>query len=280
VSCSELALAAGLPLAGTAGRAERWLLLEHRPPWGPDGTDDSGLPEALVSWFREIDDRVHLIRRPGRPQGPPLAFAARTTESGGSLVRLAVDRLEDVLDVDPLRDGIPVDGPLVLVCTHARRDVCCGTHGVPAYNALRRHVPEGLLWRSSHQGGHRFAANALALPEAVQLGRVVPEAAEEVARALAARRIPLRFYRGRTLHAPEVQAADAAVRIALGLDRLEDVRLVAHDGARVVLATPSGSMEVTVAEREGPYLPASCGKDAEPMPVLVATVRGLKPSRA
>ena len=28
----------------------------------------------------------------------------------------------------------------MLVCTHARRDVCCGTHGVPAYNALRRHV--------------------------------------------------------------------------------------------------------------------------------------------
>ena len=143
MSCSELSLAAGLPLAGTAGRAERWLLLEHRSPWGQDGTDDSGLPEALVAWFREIDDRVHLIRRPGRPQGPPLAFAGRTTESGGSLVRLPIDRIEDVLDVDPARDGIPVEGPFVMVCTHARRDVCCGTYGVPVYNALRRHVPAG-----------------------------------------------------------------------------------------------------------------------------------------
>ena len=69
-----------------------------------------------------------------------------------------------------------------MVCTHARRDVCCGTYGVPVYNALRRHVPAELLWRSSHQGGHRFAANVLALPEAVQLGRVVPGAADEVAR--------------------------------------------------------------------------------------------------
>jgi hypothetical protein len=277
VSCSELALAAGLPLAGTAGRAERWLLLEHRPPWGQDGTDDSGLPEKLVAWFREIDDRVHLIRRPGRPQGPPLAFAARTTESGGSLVRLPVERLEDVLDVDPARDGIPVEGPLVMVCTHARRDVCCGTYGVPVYNALRRQLPEELVWRSSHQGGHRFAANVLALPEAVQLGRVEPKAAGEVAGALAERRIPLRFYRGRTLHAPEVQAADAAVRTALGLDRLHDVRLVQHDGLRVVLATPGGSVEVTVEEREGPLLPAGCGKDAKPMPVLEATVHELQP---
>ena len=278
MSCSELSLAAGLPLAGTAGRAERWLLLEHRSPWGQDGTDDSGLPEALVAWFREIDDRVHLIRRPGRPQGPPLAFAGRTTESGGSLVRLPIDRIEDVLDVDPARDGIPVEGPFVMVCTHARRDVCCGTYGVPVYNALRRHVPKELLWRSSHQGGHRFAANVLALPEAVQLGRVEPGAAAEVARALAERRIPLRFYRGRTLHAPEVQAADAAVRIALGLDRLEDVRLVAHEGPRVVLATPNGSVDVTVEEREGPLLPASCGKEAKPMPVLEATVHGLEPA--
>jgi hypothetical protein len=277
VSCSELSLEAGLPLAGTASRTERWLLLEHRSPWGRHGTKDSGLPEALVERIREIDDRVLLIRRPGRPQGPPLVFRARTTESGGSLVRLPVERLEDVLAVDPERVGIAVDGALVLVCTHARRDVCCGTHGVPAYNALRRHVPRELLWRSSHQGGHRFAANVLALPAGIQLGRVPPEVAEDVARALSERRIPLPLYRGRTLHAPEVQAADAAVRTAFGLDRLEDVQLVAHDGRRVVLSTPEGPIEATVAEREGPPLPVSCGKEAEPMRFLEATVHGLEP---
>ena len=278
MSCSELARAASLPLAGTAAHATRWLLLEHRPPWGRDGIADSGLPESLVEWLQEIDARVRLIRRPGRPEGPPRAFAAVATESGGSLVRLPVDRVEDVMDLDPVGDGIPVEGPLVLVCTHARRDVCCATHGVPVYNALRRHVPRERLWRSSHQGGHRFAANLLVFPEAVQLGRVLPEEAEDVAGALAERRIPLRYYRGRTLHAPEVQAADAAVRTALGLDRLTDVRLAEHDGARVVLATPRGPVEVTVEERVGPTLPASCGETAEPMHVLEATVHGLDPA--
>jgi hypothetical protein len=277
VSCSELSLGAGIPLAGTASRADRWLLLEHRPPWGRHGTKDSGLPEALVERIREIDDRVLLIRRPGRPQGPPLVFRARAAESDGSLVRLPVERLEDVLEVDSERDGIPVDGALVLVCTHARRDVCCGANGVPAYNALRRHLPHELLWRSSHQGGHRFAANVLALPNAIQLGRVPPAAAEDVARALTERRIPLPFYRGRALHAPEVQVADAAVRVAFGLDRLEDVRLVAHDGPRVVLSTPEGPVDVTVEEREGPRLPVSCGNEAEPMRVLEAAVHGLEP---
>lgn len=280
MSCSELSLEAGLPLAGTASRADRWLLLEHRPPWGRDGPNDSGLPEELVEQARASDDRVLLIRRPGRPQGPPLVFRARASESGGSLVKLPVERLEDLLEIDPDRDGVSVDGPLVLVCTHARRDVCCGAYGVPAYNALRRHVPRELLWRSSHQGGHRFAANVLALPDAIQLGRVPTEAAEDVARALTEGRIPLPFYRGRTLHAPEVQAADAAVRVAFGLDRVEDVQLVAHDGPRVVLSTPGGPVEATVEEREGPRLPASCGKEAEPMRFLDAVVRGLEPAAA
>ena len=275
MSCTALSAAAGIPLAGTAKRGERWLLLEHRAPWGRDALEDSGLDEELAQALAESGRNVLLVRRPGRPHGQPVAFAARTEEEGGTLVRLEVERLQDVLELDPDRDGVPVAGPLVLVCTHARRDVCCATHGVPAYNALRRHVPDGMLWRSSHQGGHRFAANVLALPDGIQLGRVAPAEAAEVAAALADGRIPLRFYRGRTVHRREVQAADAAVRTALGLDRLEDVRLLEHDASRVVLATPRGTVEVSVAEREGPALPASCGKAAEPTPVLEATVLGL-----
>ena len=275
MSCSELSLAAGVPLAGTTSRGERWLLLEQRAPWGRDATEDSGLPPALVEWLGESDRRVLLLRRPGRPQAPPVAYSATTTEAGGELYRFRLDSLEDLLDLDLERDGEPLDGPLVLVCTHARRDVCCATHGVPVYNALRRHVPDGMLWRSSHQGGHRFAANVLALPAGIQLGRVEPQAAAEVAGTLADARIPLRLYRGRTLHAREVQAADAAVRVDLGLDRVQDVRLLEHDGPRVVLETPSGAVEVSVVEREGPLLPASCGKAAEPTPILEATVHGL-----
>lgn len=275
MSCSALSAAAGIPLAGTATCGERWLLLEHRAPWGRDALEDSGVAPELVQALEETGRNVLLLRRPGRPQGAPVAFAGRTAEAGSTLVRLELGRLEDVLDVDPDRDGVPVAGQLVLVCTHARRDVCCATHGVPAYNALRRHVPEGMLWRSSHQGGHRFAANVLALPDGIQLGRVKPGAAAEVAAALADGRIPLPFYRGRTLHAREVQAADAAVRTELGLDRVDDVRLRAHDGSRVVLDTPRGPVEVSVVEREGPPLPASCGKDAEPTPILDATVQGV-----
>ena len=276
MSCSALSLAAGIPLAGTATRAERWLLLEHRAPWGRDAVDGSGLPRDVVDRLAAFEGRVLLIRRPGRRRGATVVFHAVTTEDGGTLRRTQLERLEDVVEVDPEADGTVLGGPLVLVCTHARRDACCGTHGVRAYNALAPHVADGRLWRSSHQGGHRFAANVLALPAAIQLGRVEPAAAGAVVASLTDGRVPLDFYRGRSLHAPAVQAADAAVRRALGADRLTDVRLVSHDGDLVRLDTPAGMVEVSVEERIGPSLPASCGGDPEETVVLEAMVRGFE----
>ena len=230
--------------------------------------------EALLAF----DGRVLLVRRPARSAtARPAVFVARTTEDGGELRRIDLSRVEDVAAADVDTAGVPVDGPLVLVCTHRRRDACCARRGVPVYNALRRYVPEDLLWRSSHQGGHRFAANVLALPHGIQLGRVGAGEAAGVAVALAAGRIPLAHYRGRSLHAPEVQAADALVRTVEGLDRVGDVRLVEHAGDRVFLATPRAVVEVRVEERPGPALPASCGAESEPTTSLTAAVVGRTP---
>jgi len=273
VSCSELSLAAGVPLAGTATQTHRFLVVEHPGPWGRDAVPDTELPPDVADALLAFEGRVMLARRPGRPDAAVTAFVAEVTEEGGALRRIELERLEDVASLDE-KDGTAVDGPLLLVCAHRRRDVCCARLGVPVFNALRPHVPRDLLWRSSHHGGHRFAANVLALPAGIQLGRVMPGEAQEVAAALAEGRIPLAHFRGRTLHAPEVQTADAAVRVRDRLDRLSDVRLVEHDRGRVVLATPTGVVEVRVDGAPGPILPSSCGAEPEPTVVLVATPVG------
>jgi len=273
VSCSELSLAAGVPLAGTATRADRWLLVEHPGPWGRDPVADTELPPGVADALIATACRVMFVRRPGRLSGA-VVHAAHATEDGGTLRRIDLARIEDAVTIDPERDGVPVDGPLLLVCTHRRRDACCARLGVPVFNALRPHVPHDLLWRSSHHGGHRFAANVLALPYGVQLGRVRPPEARAVAAALAEGRIPLEHYRGRSHHAPEVQAADATLRRLDGLDRLGDVRLVEHVGDRVTLEIASGTVELSVTEVTGPPLPASCGAAPEPSTSLVATVVG------
>ena len=49
--CSDLAREADAPLAGTASRAELWLLLEHDAPWGADAVVDNDLPPVVREWL-------------------------------------------------------------------------------------------------------------------------------------------------------------------------------------------------------------------------------------
>ncbi len=120
----------------------------------------------------------------------------------------------------------------------------------------------GLLWQSSHHGGHRFAANVLALPAGVQLGRVRPRR-REVARLLRGHRIPLDLYRGRTLYPPHVQAAEIEIRRRLGLDRVDALGLLEDDGEHVSFAHTAGESTVAVQEHPGPVLARNCGAEPE-----------------
>jgi hypothetical protein len=72
--------------------------------------------------------------------------------------------------------GLPATGAAgdlvdVLVCTHGRRDMCCGARGMDLIGDLLDDplaVGAGSvrLWRTSHTGGHRFAPTAVVLPSA------------------------------------------------------------------------------------------------------------------
>jgi len=246
-TCSASSLDSGEALAGTATLASRWLLLEVRKAWARD-VEETVLPAPAAARAEAFAGRVQLIRRPERRAGPALAFVAESLESGGTLVEAAPG------------EGT-VDGPLFLVCCHGRRDPCCARLGTPVFDALRALLPDRSVWQSSHLGGHRFAANVLVLPAGILLGRVRPQDAERVVADVAAGRIPLDLYRGRTLYPPEAQAADAAVRERLGLTGLDAVRLVAAASGQVRLATPAGGIAATVEARPGPPRCESCGKD-------------------
>jgi hypothetical protein len=150
------------------------------------------------------------------------------------------------------------------VCAHGRRDACCARLGLPLFDALGPHVGSAQLWQSSHLGGHRFAPNLLALPFGLQLGRIPVAEAPVAAGALAAGRIPLEWYRGRTLYPAPVQAAEIAVRRALRLDGIGDLRLLSDTSGSVRFATCDGDVTVHVEERGGPAVPASCGAEPEP----------------
>ncbi len=277
--CSDLSRAAGVPLSASATTAETWLLLEVAGSWPSDVAAAGGLldeaHEAVAAWLVATPrSRLQYIRRPGRSSSDrSLAFVVRAKERGGEVRRIELADQAYLARVDLDTAGEPVDGSLVLVCGHGSRDACCALKGTAVFGALAERLGEEELWISSHQGGHRFAANVLVLPAGLHFGRVEPgEAPFVVARALA-KKIELDRYRGRTCFEPIVQAAEQAVREATGLDGVFELELAKVEGSTVRFRSWEGAEHTAiVAEVAGPVAPASCGADPESQRVLRARV--------
>ena len=232
-TCAALSAAADEPLAGTAGRTDTFLLLEVRGAWERDALD--GLAErpaaAVRAWLDATPrSKVLFIRRPDRRRGELAAFVVRVAGAVPTVRRFRLADYDDLLRADLDEGGDLVAGPLALVCGHGRRDACCARLGRPLYEALRDEFGPESLWLSSHQGGHRFAPNLLWLPDGLLFGRVAPDEAATLVGDLRAGRLPLERLRGRTTFPPEAQAAEIAVRIALGVTGVRDVELVSQEG--------------------------------------------------
>jgi hypothetical protein len=284
-------------MAGTASTVRSWLLLEDPGPWGRDALRDARLPERvgleLQRRCRAAGVRPLLIRRASSnasaaasSSGGLSCFAIRSGPEPPWIERIRLESVADTLDVDlpalgrGLRLGFePVDGPLFLVCTHGRRDVCCAERGRPVAQALATAVP-GATWESSHVGGDRFAGNLVAFPHGLYLGRVRPDEAAEVARTYADGRVSLRHLRGRSCYPMPVQAAEHALRTHEGFDRVDDIGLERSERHRGVststFRTPLGRFSVSVAiEESAPSFLTCHSPVAEPAPAYrtIAIVR-------
>ena len=291
-------------MAGTASTVRSWLLLEDPGPWGRDALRDARLPEfvglELQRRCRAAAVRPLLIRRAstnasaaasssasssGSSSGSSSAsssgglacFAIRSGPEPPWIERTRLARVADILDLDlpalgrGVRPGFePVDGPLFLVCTHGRRDVCCAERGRPLAGSLAGALPDA-TWESSHVGGDRFAGNLVAFPHGLYLGRVRPDEAAQVARAYGDGRISLPHLRGRSCYPMPVQAAEHALRTREGFDRVDDVGLERTERRRGVststFRTPMGRFSVAVAIGESlPSFLTCHSHAAEPAP--------------
>jgi hypothetical protein len=197
---------------------------------------------------------------------------ASETETDVRRIELAAPA--DLSDVDLERDGDRVDMRLVLVCGHGSRDACCALRGVAVYGALAPVLEDDEeLWISSHQGGHRFAANVLVLPAGLQFGRIEPGEAAVIVRDALSGRFELDRYRGRTCYPRVAQAAERVVRETVGLAHVADLRLEGIEEQTVRLRGQDGSeYEARVDEIVGPSVPPSCGTEPEPQKVFSARI--------
>lgn len=265
-SCAERSADLGEPMLGTAPRVDVWIILTHRSTWRAKALTDNNLPVPVQNW---LDAQVAAFAAAGLKARPQFArqsgqgaaagitlFVAR----GGELWRFDAADERELPSLDLTSESNlaarcrRVREPQYFVCTNGQRDVCCSRFGLPVYARLRDRVG-ARAWQTTHVGGHRFAANVLALPQGALYGRLEPDAVDGFLAAVEAGQLAKPHLRGRSALPGEAQAAEAL------LDEPALEVLECGEG-RVVLRSASGRHAVTVTPTASAGVLASCGDDA------------------
>ena len=235
LTCSQMSSRSGEHLYGTALEIKNWFLLEYSGVWKKDALAQSALPEevkdhlgGLLSSFEE--SRVQLIGGPGPSKGNLAFYYAHCSEISPKLYRFEMERYEDLLSIDLAElvrteeiEKFSCEERLVLVCTHGAHDGCCAAAGSGVYKELLK--KEGISpWRTSHVGGHRFAANLVMLPEGVYYGRVNGGNLDDVVSSHLRGEIFLDCYRGRSCFSQTSQVSDYFLRKEIEKLGIYDIR--------------------------------------------------------
>lgn len=267
------------PLVGTAVPAPRWFLVEHPGPWQRTAAGTAPLDTVateLPALLEGHGARLQLIRRHGRRTGSGAEDGRRgvalvdcrtarvhwsTWQTPQDLLALAA-RMPDLLAAAP-----PCDDPLVLVCAHGRKDVCCAIDGRLTARVLDDLLP-GMVWETTHLGGDRFAANVTFLPDGTMYGRVDGTSAPDLAIAHLDGLADLTRWRGRSLWDPAAQAAAADVLATLDTPRWRDLDppRVTPDGAdtwRVEIDVDGRTHRRTVTRSWAPRRRLTCADTTE-----------------
>lgn len=267
--CSDAMRSAAVDPVGTAGSYSDFLLVEHPLPWPRDIGDlpfgnvtapgrrvrvQAVIPHADIV----APDRRRIIHLSRSPDGPFAGFRRTEVVTTPDDVVAACDRLmrgeADGAAPSNLRD--------VLVCTHGRRDRCCGSLGPQALARLDA-VPEDVrVWRTSHTGGHRFAPTAITFPD----GNFWAYLDDDSLGALVDRRAPaaslVRHHRGCSgLDSPAAQAVDRDALAHFGWGWTATPRTAHVDGSAVELRYDGGVVRGTVETIRRVAVP-DCGRPA------------------
>ncbi|HLF88255.1 MAG TPA: sucrase ferredoxin [Anaerolineales bacterium] len=237
--CSTSSREAGEQLFGTATRVDYWLALEVPQAWGRKAFEESELTISVKSHLSKVlearpNTRLQLIKKGLDFAGNGIAFfVAVNHEEQPNLYEFRLSKYEDLLDLDisgilaERQEFLQYDQrePIFLVCTNGKRDPCCAKFGLPLHEAVRS-VAGDNVWQTSHVGGHRFAANVVALPHGVFYGYLAPEDAPMIVDAQRAGTVHLPRYRGRSCYDDRVQAAETFLRQRTELLELHRFKLI------------------------------------------------------
>jgi hypothetical protein len=255
--------------AGTSG----WLLVEHPGPWG-EKIDAMALPAPIADAIRRARRhgvRPQLIRTPRRRRAtPPLRVYAGFSGAGGYTSWLEGRELEDAgeladLDLAAVAAGlspgfgVPVTGPVLLVCTHGKHNACCARVGAPLARFL--HERFGDVWETTHVGGDRYAANLVCLPHGLYYGDLDETRALRAAEEYRHGRVVLEGYRGRAGLSEPVQAAEHFVRSRSGMLGIDEVAVEYMLGDTAVVRAGQARYRLRVEPRPLGACGPGCDED-------------------
>ncbi|WP_067481982.1 sucrase ferredoxin [Actinomadura hibisca] len=265
-------------LASATTKARSWLLVEHPGPW-PERIEQLPGPSPVADLVRAAQAagvRPQLIRRTGRRRATPPVQVYAAYSSGdqvwmegrefGDLDELAATLTGPALAAlaagRPPGIGEPVADPVLLVCTHGRRNACCARTGAPLARDLASRFG-GLVWETTHVGGDRFAANLVCLPHGVYYGDLGPTEATAAVQSYLRGEVTLDRLRGRAGMPEPAQAAEHFVRAHTGVLGVDAVRVESVTGTgpfEAVVALPEARYRVVV-ERD--VTAVACGPDCQ-----------------
>ncbi len=188
--CSTQTAVLAEPPGGTAGSADRVVLVQLALPW-PAKIDRhpmlAGLkPSKAGSGKVQVLGVTTADSDQASKCGHIICYSRISEPSStGTSTFAGYERQELVVDPDQLLPALQliIDGDLaamdavtddvvdVLICTHGSRDRCCGHSGTLLFLELEDALASGAIaspvriWRTSHIGGHRFAPTVLTLPD-------------------------------------------------------------------------------------------------------------------
>lgn len=193
--CAVQRRAVGADPVGSAGHYDAFVVVESPLPWARDatgcwpftelgwsgaattGADARSWRPMVVAPSGAAPDRV-AVTVWERPNGSVAPFVGHR----GRIPRADVPAVVEAVVGSPGAVGLldrPAP-PVLMVCAHGRRDVCCGSLGTRLAAGLPA-GPDGTeILRCSHTGGHRFAPTALTFPDGLAWAHLDPALAAEL----------------------------------------------------------------------------------------------------
>lgn len=235
-SCALLAQQQGETLLGTAPATHTFVFLECPHPWAEKIGQSRGLPQALAAQMErwtaqfpgtrfflftgEHPSSVRVSRRRififEAPVGALQHYQAmQLAVPAPEYLGLALEHWFETRSRGNWPETAqPLAGRHIFVCTHGRRDRCCGRYGQPFYRQARALVSAlGLestvnVWQVSHIGGHRFAPTLVDLPEGRYYGAMTIADWQAVLLRQGSLNVLSRIYRGWSLLPEPVQVLE------------------------------------------------------------------------